>query len=108
MSPDDLRHLIAAGETLAVEFKSEERTALNDRDLVKTVVCLANRSGNEPAYLLVGVEDDGCITGARLRYGDVTDPDRLAALIANQTRPAVAARIERYGSKKGAWYEPRA
>ena len=95
MSPDDVKRLIAAGETLAVEFKGEERTALNDRDLVRAVVCLANRSGNEPAYLLIGVEDDGRITGARPRHGDVTDPDRLAALIANQTRPSVTARIER-------------
>jgi ATP-dependent DNA helicase RecG len=95
MSPDELRCLIAAGETLAVEFKGEARAALNDRDLVKTVVCLANRSGNEPAYLLVGVEDDGRITGARPRHGDATDPDKLAALIANQTRPSVAVRTER-------------
>ncbi len=95
MSSDELRRLIAAGETLAVEFKGEARAALNDRDLVKTVVCLANRSGNEPAYLLVGVEDDGRITGARPRHGDATDPDKLAALIANQTRPSVAVRIER-------------
>jgi ATP-dependent DNA helicase RecG len=95
MSPGELRRLIASGETLAVEFKGEARAALNDRDLVKTVVCLANRSGNEPAYLLVGVEDDGRITGARPRHGDATDPDKLAALIANQTRPSVAVRIER-------------
>lgn len=95
MSPDDVLRTIAAGETLAVEFKGEERTALNDRDLVKTVVCLANRSGNEPAYLLVGVEDDGSITGARPRHGDATDPDKLVALIANQTRPSVAVRIAR-------------
>jgi ATP-dependent DNA helicase RecG len=95
MSPDELRRLIAAGETLAVEFKGEARATLNDRDLVRTVVCLANRSGNEPAYLLIGVEDDGRITGARPRHGDATDHDKLAALIANQTRPSVAVRIER-------------
>ena len=65
MTPEELRRLIAAGETLNVEFKGEERSPLNDRDLVEAVVCLANRSGTEPAWLLIGVEDDGRITGAR-------------------------------------------
>ena len=43
MTPQDLRALIAAGETLSVEFKGEERESLNDRDLVEAVICLANR-----------------------------------------------------------------
>ena len=94
MTADELLQMIAAGETLAVEFKGEERTPLNDRDLVKAVVCLANRSGHEPGYLLIGVEDDGRITGARPRHGDTTDHNKLAALIANQTRPSVAVRVE--------------
>jgi len=94
MTADELLQMIAAGETLAVEFKGEERTPLNDRDLVKAVVCLANRSGHEPGYLLIGVEDDGRITGARPRHGDTTDRNKLAALIANQTRPSVAVRVE--------------
>lgn len=94
MTPDELVRMITAGETLAVEFKGEERTPLNDRDLVKAVVCLANRSGHEPGYLLIGVEDDGRITGARPRHGDTTDRNKLAALIANQTRPSVAVRVE--------------
>ncbi len=53
MTPEALRNLSAAGETLAVEFKGEERSPLNDRELVETVVCLANRTGSEPGYLLV-------------------------------------------------------
>jgi hypothetical protein len=32
MNADALRTLIGARETLAVEFKGEERAALNDRD----------------------------------------------------------------------------
>jgi ATP-dependent DNA helicase RecG len=48
MTPERLRSLIAGGETLAVEFKGEERAPVNDRDLVEAVVCLANRSGTEP------------------------------------------------------------
>ncbi len=94
MTPETLRALIAAGETLAVEFKGEEHRPLNDRQLVEAVVCLANRTGHEAAYLLIGVEDDGRITGARLRHGATSDPAKLAALIANRTRPALAVRIE--------------
>ena len=68
MTPEKLRELIAEGETLAVEFKGEERAALSDRDLVESIVCLANRPRDEPGWLLVGVEDDGRVTGARPRH----------------------------------------
>jgi ATP-dependent DNA helicase RecG len=94
MTPDALRVLIDAGEALAVEFKSEERAPLSDRDLVEAVVCLANRIGTESAQLLVGVEDDGRVTGARPRHGNSTEPARLAALIANRTRPPVTVRVD--------------
>jgi ATP-dependent DNA helicase RecG len=94
MTPDALRTLIGGGETLAVEFKGEERAPLNDRDLVEAIVCLANRPGTEPAWLLVGVEDDGRITGARPRHGEATDPARVAALIANRTRPPIAVQVQ--------------
>jgi ATP-dependent DNA helicase RecG len=92
MNPDALRKLIDTGETLAVEFKGEERAPLNDRDLVEAVVCLANRSGSDSGWLLIGVEDDGRITGARPRHGNSTDPNRLAALIAARTRPSLSVR----------------
>ncbi|GIW33853.1 ATP-binding protein [Meiothermus sp.] len=94
MSPETLRALIAGGETLAVEFKGEERAPLADRPLIEAVACLANRVGREAAYLLVGVEDDGRITGARPRHGAATDLARIAALIANRTRPSLSVRIE--------------
>ncbi len=93
-SADTLRSLIAAGETINVEFKGEERSPLNDRDLVEAVVCLANRIGSEPAWLLVGVEDSGRITGARPRHGAGTDVHKLAALIAARMRPALTARVD--------------
>lgn len=94
MTPSALQDLVAHGETLTIEFKGEEREPLSDRDLVQAVVCLANRIGAEPAWLLVGVEDDGRITGARPRHGAMTDPYRLAALIAARTRPALSARVD--------------
>jgi ATP-dependent DNA helicase RecG len=45
MKPEAVHALIAAGETLTVEFKGEERGPLNDRDLVEAIVCLANQPG---------------------------------------------------------------
>jgi ATP-dependent DNA helicase RecG len=94
MTPERLQELIAAGESLDVEFKGEERAPLSDRDLVEAVLCLANRTGTEPARLIVGVEDDGRVTGARPRHGEVTDTDRVAALIASRTRPPIAVQVE--------------
>ncbi|MEW5935345.1 MAG: ATP-binding protein, partial [Bacillota bacterium] len=74
-----------------MEFKGEGRQPLSDRDLVEAVVCLANGEGG---LLLVGVEDDGTVTGARPRHeGGFTDPRRVQALIANQTRPSLATRV---------------
>lgn len=94
MTPQAIEALIAAGETLDVEFKSEERAALSDRDLVEAVVCLANRSGDEEGWLLIGVEDDGRVTGARPRHeAGITDPGRLTALIAGRTRPSLTVRV---------------
>lgn len=88
---DELTELIAEGETFTVEFKGEERKHLNDTDLVESVVCLANGDGGT---LLVGVEDDGRVTGARARHeAGTTDIARLTALIANKTQPAVRCTI---------------
>jgi ATP-dependent DNA helicase RecG len=95
MTPERLQALIAAGESLDIEFKGEERSPLSDDELVEAVVCLANRSADTPAWLLIGVEDDGRITGSRPRHeSGRTDPVRLAALIANRTRPSLTPRIE--------------
>ncbi len=54
-------------------------------------MCLANGEGG---HLLVGVEDDGTITGARPRHeAGITDAPRLEALIANSTVPPVQATV---------------
>ncbi len=91
-----LLDLIAGGETLGVEFKGESRRPLNDNDLVEAVACLANGAGG---VLLIGVEDDKQVTGARPRHGDVTDPIRVQALIVNKTVPplSVAASVVEVG-----------
>ncbi len=93
MTPDFVKKLIDAGETLDVEFKSESRNKLSDRDLIETVVCLANRTDTCPGWLLVGVEDDGRVTGAqpRTQSGEI-DPAMIRSLIANRTRPSQTVR----------------
>ena len=95
MTLERLRLLITDGESLAVEFKGEEHTPLSDRDLVEAAVCLANRPTEEPGWLLVGVEDDGRITGAHPRHeAGQTDTRRVQALIANRTRPSLSVIAE--------------
>jgi predicted HTH transcriptional regulator len=75
-----VRAWAAGGERFEVEFKSEARGALSDRELIEAAVCLANGSGG---VLLIGVEDDGSVTGARPRHeSGRTDPLRLQALVA--------------------------
>lgn len=79
-----VRAALARGEDYETEFKSD-RKRLSDGELVEAAVCLANGSGG---LLLVGVEDDGEVTGARPRHeSGRTDPMRVRALIANKTEP---------------------
>lgn len=85
MDSADLRRLIAEGETLTVEFKTG---SVNDAELVEAVACLANGSGGT---LLVGVADDGRVVGAEPRHGHRTHPQRVEALLASRTAPAVVA-----------------
>ena len=98
MNTDALAALIAGGETLAVEFKSERRGSLPDRDLVETVACMANRDDDGPdGWVLLGVEDDGVVTGTRPRHQTAgTDVLRVQALVSNRTRPALAVNAEMF------------
>ena len=91
MRAEDLGKVIRQGESLMVEFKSEEKAQLSDRDLVAAVVCLANGQGGHP---VVGVRNDGRITGARPRHGQGTDPLRIQSLIAGRTVPPVTVRAQ--------------
>ena len=93
MAPDQIRALIDGGETLTVEFKSEAGGPMRDQDLVAAVVCLANGDAGEISRLLLGVEDDGEVTGAHPRGGGAAD--LMRALIANKTQPPISVRIER-------------
>jgi ATP-dependent DNA helicase RecG len=86
----ELQALAAAGESLTVEFKSDRRHEYNDRQLIEAVACLANGSGG---VLLLGIEDDGEITGCRPRHGAAIDVYRVQAAIANGTVPPLPARV---------------
>lgn len=87
MGPDELLTALADGEAYETEFKAEA----SDDNVVEAVVCLANGDGGR---LYLGVADDGRVVGASPRHGDHTDPDRLAAMIANKTAPSLAVGVE--------------
>jgi ATP-dependent DNA helicase RecG len=95
MNTDGLKDILAAGETLTVEFKSDTK-GLPDREIVAAVVALANTEGG---LLLLGIENDGTVTGVQPNHQDTTG---LAALIANRTNPPVAVGTEviTWGDKK--------
>lgn len=82
----DLINLLAKGETLSVEFKSD-RKCLSDKDLVTAIVALANTEGG---ILLLGVEDDGKVTGLHANHRDLTG---LSSMIAGRTTPSLSVRI---------------
>jgi ATP-dependent DNA helicase RecG len=86
---DHLSDLIATGESLQVEFKSDQRQ-ISDAEIYEEVVALANTLGGT---VLIGVEDDGTVTGAHGRHGTTTDSVRLQAAIFNNTVPNVNTRI---------------
>ncbi|WP_347238318.1 crosslink repair DNA glycosylase YcaQ family protein [Dietzia sp. B19] len=88
----DIETILAEGESLTIEFKSQ----IFDKELVKAVSCMSNSQGGT---LLIGVEDDGTVCGARPRHGDATNPDRVAAVILNTTTPPlpVSVSLHHYG-----------
>lgn len=91
MTPDELVELIARGESFTVEFKRGQRSVMSDTDIVDAVVCLANGDGGT---LLLGVEDDGRITGLEPRHGSTTQPHLLQAMILNKTESPLATSVE--------------
>ncbi len=84
-----LQNLLTAGESVDREFKSDRNT-FPDRQIFEEVVALANTDGG---VLIIGVEDDGTVTGARPRHGKTTDPLRLRSAIFSNTVPNVNTRI---------------
>lgn len=77
--------LVRRGESLSVEFKSDLK-CLPDRDLISAAVALANTDGG---VVLVGVEDDGRVTGLHANHRDFAG---VARLVANRTVPQLLVR----------------
>jgi ATP-dependent DNA helicase RecG len=98
MTTEELKVLIADGETMTVEFKGESKKPFSDREMYEAVVCLANAEGG---VLLIGVEDDGRITGARERHAGGTQSALLQAAILNNTEPAVNVISELLAADEG-------
>jgi ATP-dependent DNA helicase RecG len=90
LDTSQVEELIRSGESLKIEFKSEQREPLSDREIYENIVCLANSEGG---VLLIGVENDGTVTGMRPRHGTSTDPYRLQAAIFNNTAPPINTRV---------------
>jgi ATP-dependent DNA helicase RecG len=91
MTPDELAQVIAAGESFTVEFKRGQRSAMSDNDIVDAVICMANGDGG---LVLIGVEDDGTITGLEPRHGASTQPHLLQAMILNKTESPLATAVD--------------
>jgi len=79
--------MIPKKESMTVEFKSD-RKSLPDRELIETVVCLANSEGGR---IYLGVENDGGVTGVHKNHENYHG---LAAMIGNRTTPSVPVRVE--------------
>jgi len=83
-----IEELIHNGESETVEFKSDKKGQLKLDTIIEAVVCLANHKGG---YLLVGVEDDGGVTGTtRLKTETI---EELRAKIYARTRPHLWVKI---------------
>jgi ATP-dependent DNA helicase RecG len=80
---------------LTIEFKSDS-ACLSDQDLLEAVVSFANSSGGT---LLIGVENDGKITG--LHKKDLKfPPSDLSAMVANRTVPPLSVDTQITGRKQ--------
>lgn len=90
----EIVELIERGESLTLEFKSDLK-CLPDRELIIAVVALSNTEGGQ---LLLGVEDDGAITGLHTNHQNLSG---LPVLIANRTNPPLAVRVEGVETSKG-------
>lgn len=88
MNKDELLKLVKEGESLTLEFKSD-RGPLPDDEMMEAITCLANNHGG---HLLVGVEDNGEITGLHKKH--LTTPGSLAGFVASRTVPPISVVVD--------------
>ena len=86
---ETLKTYLVAGESLEREFKSD-RKGFPDREIYEEIVAFANSGGG---VLLIGVEDNGTVSGAKPRHSTTTDPLKLQAAIFGNTVPNVNTRV---------------
>ena len=93
--------LIPTAESLTVEFKSDLKGPLGDRELLLAAICLANNQGGD---LYLGVEDDGTVTGLHPTRDRSRD---LAAVIASRTNPPlpISASLIQEAGKELIWFQ---
>ena len=90
ISSEQLEQMVLQGESLTVEFKSDRRR-ISDREIYEEVVAMANASGGT---ILIGVEDNGRVTGSQARHERETDPIKLQSAIFNNTVPNINTRVQ--------------
>ncbi|GIW28841.1 MAG: ATPase AAA [Meiothermus sp.] len=95
MTEAELLALVNQGESLHCEFKRD--SPIPDVELAEAVACLANTEGG---WLLLGVEDDGSISGLHPKRLPV-NPHLLQALIANKTSPGVQVEVHQVQTRDG-------
>lgn len=86
-SPEKLTEIIENGETSRVEFKSDREKNI---DFAKEIAAFANGSGG---YLLVGIEDDGTVSGVRhpLKF-----EEKIYNVCSDSSRPVVTPELWKY------------
>lgn len=93
--------LIPTSESITVEFKSDHKSPLGEKELVLAAICLANNQGGD---LYLGVEDDGAVTGLHPSRDRTKD---LAAVIASRTNPplSISATTLQEGGRELIWFQ---
>lgn len=88
MTQEDLKNIIAGGEDSRTEFKS---VSFHNEGMAKAVVAFANMQGGR---ILVGVEDDGRISGVDHPAEQV---ERLVSICRNNIIPPLIPDIRYQG-----------
>ena len=87
LSADEIKKVIETGETGRVEFKSEKEKNI---DFAKEITAFANGSGG---CLLVGVEDNGTISGVTSAQ---KFEEKVFNICSDITRPVVTPECRKY------------
>lgn len=92
ISEDKVRELAARGERQTLDFKRDDYAWGNNAanaEVAKDIMCMVNALGPtaEPAYILIGVDDDGTVVGLRTPHQDDADlHQRVDALLIRRPR----------------------